>query len=180
MLIGERGDFNLPYAYRGWAAKIGKTGSVIWNNVYNCDSTHNGRLFDMAELPIGGYIFVGDNANDTLPNWHQADLWLVGVDSNGCPQPGCAPTIVKHVVPPFNNEVSIKVYPNPAHNEVTITAPFVIESVEIMNLLGQVVYSSNNHISASSMTVTIKTENLQTGIYIIKVNKEFVQKMVKE
>ena len=81
-------------------------------------------------------------------------------------------------VTPIGYTPHYTVYPNPVKDEVTITAPFVIESVEIMNLLGQTVFSSS-YISASSMTVTIKTENLQTGIYIIKVNKEYVQKMVR-
>ncbi len=79
-------------------------------------------------------------------------------------------------ITPFGYKPYYEVYPNPVKNEVTITAPFTIESVEIMNLLGQTVFSSSYKIK----TVTIPTNNLSSGIYVIKVNNEYVQKMVKE
>jgi len=94
---------------------------------------------------------------------------------------GCTGTSVIYLISSLgvSNVVGnepISIYPNPVQNEETITAPFVIEIIEIMNLLGQVVYTNTD----KTKTATIKVETLQAGIYIIKVNKEFVQKMVKE
>jgi hypothetical protein len=85
-------------------------------------------------------------------------------------------TVVPVGITPFGYKPHYTVYPNPVKNEVTITAPFTIESVEIVNLLGQTVFSN----SYKTKSVTISTNNLSSGIYFFKVNKEFVQKMVKE
>jgi len=51
-----------------------------------------------------------------------------------------------------------------------------------MNLPGQVVYSSNNHIlphnAAGSMTVNISP--LQAGLYFVKINGVYVRKLVRD
>jgi hypothetical protein len=70
----------------------------------------------------------------------------------------------------------VGVYPNPATSEITITANN-INSVQVMNMLGQVVY---NKAYVQQKKLTIDISALPTGMYFIKVNDEYVQKVLKE
>ena len=57
---------------------------------------------------------------------------------------------------------SIKVYPNPFSNELTIQSQEKIESIEIYNLVGEKLISSNR-------STSISTSQLKAGVYLIKI-----------
>ncbi len=87
----------------------------------------------------------------------------------------------------INNITSgvIGIYPNPAHNELTIIAGNKISNVTISNLIGQVVYSevaSSHAMSGGLWKVNI--ENLPAGVYVVKITDsegvKTVSKFVKE
>jgi hypothetical protein len=61
----------------------------------------------------------------------------------------------------------VSIYPNPAHNYVTIESTVQIKSVRIMNYTGQLVYS-NNTLNTNEVT-TINTSSFDAGIYFITV-----------
>ena len=78
----------------------------------------------------------------------------------------------------INNLVTnglISVYPNPAHNELTITAQ-TITNVAIINLLGQTVYTH----TYNTNKVQVNVANLPIGIYFVKINGSEVRKFMKE
>lgn len=77
------------------------------------------------------------------------------------------------------SELNIKMYPNPATNMLNIEALSNIENVAVYNMLGQEVIAK----SINSQSVNLDVANLQTGIYIIKVNIDGVissSRFVKE
>ena len=77
-------------------------------------------------------------------------------------------------VAPVNN---IKIYPNPANNELIVSiATGKVEQVVIVNIAGQEVISR----SFTSDKVSIDINNLAPGIYMVKVNGEYIGKVVKE
>jgi hypothetical protein len=77
-------------------------------------------------------------------------------------------------VAPVNN---IKIYPNPANNELIVsTTPGKIEQVTILNIGGQEVF---NH-AYNSDKVSVNLKDLAPGMYMIKVNGEYVGKVVKD
>lgn len=63
---------------------------------------------------------------------------------------------------------SARIYPNPAKNNVNVEASSIINNVEIFNMMGQRVAS----IDANDVTVNINTTNLNSGVYMMKVNTE--------
>ena len=70
-------------------------------------------------------------------------------------------------------------YPNPVKNELNIVQQNTIDTVEIYNLLGQRVFMQNY--AASS--VTVNTEMLTSGTYMVKVSSEGgsdISKIVKQ
>jgi len=79
-----------------------------------------------------------------------------------------------------NDEVesTFKIFPNPAHNEISISG-VIPESVIVYDLMGRIVLSEYN-----SETNTINVKNLPKGMYLIKITtsdgKVFSNKIVKQ
>ncbi len=72
---------------------------------------------------------------------------------------------------------ALTVYPNPAQDFINITTDQNFELLNIVNSLGQVVYSTNN----SSQSLVLNTSNLKAGLYFIQLktqNKTFSHRFV--
>ena len=67
-------------------------------------------------------------------------------------------------------ESSIQLYPNPASNDIHISSNERIEEVRIYNINGQQTIAISQQLSANSCTINIA--NLNSGIYIVKINTE--------
>ena len=83
---------------------------------------------------------------------------------------------ITNAVPQLNLPTThIDLFPNPAHDELTINASGTINEVVISNLLGQIVYSQ----SYNTEQVKVDISALQTGVYFIKINGSEVRKFMK-
>ncbi len=73
---------------------------------------------------------------------------------------------------------SVSVYPNPAHEQLTITTNdnSNITSIEITNMIGQTICTHEYR----SQQVHVDISDLPKGVYFIKVNGSEVRKFVKE
>jgi len=80
------------------------------------------------------------------------------------------------VASPGLSKGEVTLFPNPASDEVTITASERISDVVINNLVGQTVYAQK----CNAEKAIINVADLPPGIYFVKVNKEVVRKLVKE
>ena len=70
---------------------------------------------------------------------------------------------------------AVSIHPNPTSNSFTVGMDN-LESIEIFNLLGQIMQTAEN-------TNTVNIENLETGTYLVKVksqNKIYTAKLVKD
>ena len=81
------------------------------------------------------------------------------------------------------NQIEVKSFPNPFTNQVTIQLSENSENieVEIRDILGKVVYT--NHYDGSRKSISLKTENLKKGIYILNVlagNETASQRIIRE
>ncbi len=142
------------------------------NNIYSIAGvglagfSGDGGLADTAKLnrPAGvvfdhcGNLYIADNQNKRVRK----------VSFN----PECWP----EAVPTTNSPTAISIYPNPASTTLTITG--IISQVQIINMLGQAVYS--HQYSSNTTKTTIDIAALPTGVYFVKVNEGYVQKVVKE
>ena len=146
----------------GWAAKVSKTGNIIWSHSYQSDTIFDSHFRAMVEKPDGSLVFVGTSFNDTLPRWRQIqDVWLVGTDSNGCENEFCAPTAVP-VVQPLSSSFSL--FPNPSNGEFSINCT-LSGAVIIYNMQGQQV--GEYKVMAGLNTVRLPV-GLSAGLYIVK------------
>ncbi len=60
---------------------------------------------------------------------------------------------------------SIKIFPNPASNQLTIQSEEEMQKIELLNFVGQIVLGKK----ASRKQITINTSKLESGVYIIRV-----------
>ena len=76
-----------------------------------------------------------------------------------------------------NNSYAVSVYPNPAHNELTLHSVYQpIQEVVITNLLGQTVFSDFYKTESAKIDISY----LPAGVYLIKMNNTLVKKFVKD
>ena len=64
------------------------------------------------------------------------------------------------------NSGSIMIYPNPANDVVNVKSDYNINRVEVLNFIGQTVYSQD---AAGTKLMKINTNSLQAGVYFVKV-----------
>jgi len=77
-----------------------------------------------------------------------------------------------------NEKIAFSIVPNPASNHITISAENDFKKVEIINFLGQTVFSQSNEGNTASYNVS----NLMNGVYFVRIisyDGMSVQKFVK-
>ena len=70
----------------------------------------------------------------------------------------------------------ITVYPNPANDNVNVSSDYTINSIDVMNYVGQTVYQN---LKVDGKTTRFNVSNLQAGIYFVKVATEQGTRTVK-
>jgi len=159
------GEATGPYApsTQGFAAKISKTGAIVWSNNYYSDSNQFAYFVDMVEKPDGGLVFVGKTFNDTCAAWKDnGDVWLVSTDSNGYIPPNTGVT-----VSPVVAEGVVKIYPNPTSGNFTISTSASLTGGEVLvyNVAGLYVATYKVKPGANNFQLPA---GIGAGIYICK------------
>jgi spore coat protein CotH len=73
---------------------------------------------------------------------------------------------------------SLKLYPNPTSNILNISnEEYVIESIEVINLQGQILFKSNN-LNQNNMTIDLS--NYSNGMYLVNINNQTSIKIIKK
>ncbi|MEI7597410.1 MAG: choice-of-anchor J domain-containing protein [Bacteroidota bacterium] len=65
-------------------------------------------------------------------------------------------------------QTDISIFPNPANDEVNISANENINNISIINALGQIVYSAE----VGKTTIKVNTSSFEKGIYFVKIQTE--------
>ena len=132
--------------------------SLSYQSVFTDSSSTINRLWDFCKTNTG-YFFVGD-ATDV--NNGNEQNWLIKSDMNICFLDSCvSPSGIQF----FTNENSIKVYPNPANNFITIDAPYnQLATIKIIDMLGNTVFQQ----IIKNETNNINAFQLLNGSYILQ------------
>ena len=72
---------------------------------------------------------------------------------------------------------SLKIYPNPATDNVTITASNTINNIEIYSILGKKMMSLEP--SNAQLSQTINLSSFATGVYLVKIDNQFRKLVLK-
>lgn len=165
-----------PYKILDIFGKIGEQPVTAWSDVAPYDGTIGKWWTKDHSLQRKSTVQQGVTTNPTLFNvkleWDSLpkDNWTnVGLHSCGCSSVGFKE--VSHVV-------SLKVFPNPSNgNEIAFVSDKAIKELNIINAIGQVVYTRKS--SNSESTVVLRNLALAKGVYYAIVKNEVGTKTEK-
>jgi hypothetical protein len=75
-----------------------------------------------------------------------------------------------------NSTEGFFIYPNPAHDNVTVKAPHNISTIRIVDMLGKTVIQQE---PVNEKSIQVDTSTLPAGVYFVKVNAGDMQKLIK-
>ncbi len=151
------------------------TGTVLYAEAFYDNTTANA---DNPSSPPQN-VFAGENTTDEMMMVFFNYTYYQTGDENIVLDPNFTAGVED--ISQQNN--SIKIYPNPTHKELTIeNENLKIESINIYNVLGELVYNSAVQ-QLNNSTINIDVRNFKDGIYFITIleeNKIFNQKFIKQ
>ena len=153
---------------KAWLLKINQNGdSLLYRQFYKSNNSHtmSNYVYDFCITEDKSMVTCGYLDLDTAYTY----LWLAKMDSLGCLQPGCQYVGVEELQKAKEGE--LKVYPNPATTQATITYPTAekVIMLQIYNMLGQKIYEEK--LSKGSMQTTIDTRAYKKGLYKVVVGE---------
>ena len=167
----------------GWAeyteyillVKLDLEGNLIWQRKFKQWYQDN-RAYSLTPVD-DGFIICADG-KDTTHTTGFTDAWIIKTDTNGCVVPGC--NLKDGMVQLLNPEAFLKVYPNPANNEVHI------ESTDAKATLQSIIVYYNNGSKLTQQTTTnqqhytLNTHSLTNGNYYLVVELQTGERAVKK
>lgn len=144
----------------GWVVKLSSSGEVLWERTYEGFTTSSAEnyLYDIDILPDGGFIACGEaNGDDGQFGW------ILRLDSNGCEIENCMVGMGEVLK---SEPVEVKIYPNPAKDEVTVEFNTLLENdrIDIVDICGRVVKSIK--VDSQRGKIEISTSELSNGALI--------------
>lgn len=163
--IGDRG---------GIVAKVSPEGDSLWSRIIihpdHPNFEEDDMLYDLKELPGGGFVLVGESGHYLAPPTQQG--WLLRLDEYGCLVPGCQ--LVSNVEEqPGEAPFSVLLYPNPAQHILNVFVPEARQgagqrTLQIVNVAGQVLKTVQLHSLAA--TYLLEIAPWPTGTYYLRVS----------
>ena len=142
---------------------------VINGVVVNSTGTNDGSVDITVTGGTGSYSYLwsNNNTNEDISALNSGSYSVIVSDDNGCASTSTfvvTNSLGVTSTNAVNNEVSV--YPNPANDRASVQANgAIIDRIELTNILGQVIYSSQPQISK----VDINTSELQQGVYFVRI-----------
>ena len=188
-LIFDFSDLDNPqfhFAYTGPTAATDHNGYVKGDKFYLSNNAAGLRVVDVSDLANQnmteeGFFdsYIPDNnagyngAWNVYPFFESGNI-VISDRTQGflLVRPSVLGTMDQTMEPQF------AVYPNPASNQITISANEIpIESFIISDVLGNVLYAEKN---SNSTTITFDISHFSEGIYLVKINNHTVKKIIKK
>ena len=150
-----------------WLIELDASGNLIADKTYGTNSTEYPE--QIIETSDGNFVVVssvdelsGDNTEAPIGD---TDYWLFKVDKSTLS------------VTSTEENLNLKLFPNPVENEINISSKIKIDSVDIIDVTGKLISK------IESPNKTIDVSELSTGIYVLKlhskdgiINKRIIKK----
>ena len=171
----------------GWLFRLNNQGDILWQrNITDLRMPALGATFTWGqELDNGDLVFIG-TIIDTLDNGiFNYDVWVVKTDANGCLVPDCTSTqfithngIISNTFDAEDLEGSgVKIFPNPALNELTIERREMKQllQIQIYDILGNEVLKKQITFHQKNIDIS----SLPQGCYFIQIENHLPLKFIK-
>jgi hypothetical protein len=161
----------------GFIVKYSGDGRLIWSKAYRgvSDTGLAGDFNEFASCGIfsdQSLLFAGESTDNGAPLNSQQG-WLLHLDTTGCLPDSNSCGIVDAVADIQQVIGSVKVYPNPASDVLTMecwTDQPSEKSIRVVNMLGQIMYG--NSLSEQQAELSIDVKHWAAGVYSYKVISE--------
>ena len=134
-----------------------------------------GAFSKINAAPVTGTTYVDTHPSTTEPGaifkYFVTDLFTNSVDNTPLCEASSDTITVNWPavgIDPLNGN-TISIYPNPAKDMVNIVSTTTIRTVEVMNFIGQSVYT-NTMVDNTKMQFNVST--LATGVYFVKITTD--------
>ena len=170
-------DFSTIEAPENLTATAKSTSSIelTWDDVENANSYFVYRN-DVEIANIKETTYVDENLNNNTEYCYTVTAMGVDTESDYS-EKACATTSSESIV---ENENYFNIFPNPASDNITISANQEITEVNIYNILGVSVY--NEQFTMNNSQLDVNVSDFINGVYFIKVksvNGETVKRFIK-
>jgi hypothetical protein len=147
--------------------------ALIGYNVYRTAGTAGtGAFGKINAAPVVGTTYVDTHPSTTEPGatfkYYVTDVFHNSYDDSFLCESASDTITVNWPAVGFNNlnGGQISIYPNPAREMVNIESSSTINTVEVLNFIGQTVYT-NNFVESRKLQVNVST--LAPGVYFVKI-----------
>jgi len=130
----------------------------VWSN-------HQTGVMKVDNGVVSGEAFGGDSVMYTVTNACGSATAAKWINVNDCGNGGTT-----------NQTQDFVILPNPAQNEINISANLIIDKVDIFDMLGRKLFSND----FNTANITIDIRGLANGVYLVRVNDGFIVKLVKD
>ncbi len=153
-----------------WLLSIDPDGLLNWEQTFGGTAEDSGHcVLETSNSTLLILGFSASNDVDVEDPFGSDDFWLIEVEM---------PVGVDEET---NLSFSIRAFPNPATNQLTIQSKYAIQELQISNTLGQIVFGQSYKQNSSSSDLDIS--NLEQGVYLVAVKTKYgiaVQRFVKQ
>jgi choice-of-anchor B domain-containing protein len=181
--ISDLDNIELHMEYEGETSSVDHNGYVIGDKYYLANYSSGLRVVDISDIENG--IMTASTYFDTYPsnnNANYAGSWnvypffesgnIVISGENGF-------TLVRDNSSLGTSDADIEnfnLYPNPAKNKLKINSKNEpLKQIEVFNVLGQRIINLN---FSSSLSENIDISNLNTGMYLVKINNLTTKRLI--
>lgn len=172
IVVGKRicnlKDSNYNNEIAGWMIKLDQNGKELWTRldtaIYFSPGSQTHDWSGVSVLSTGGIITAGSITliyDDLPPEYSHTVGWVMKVDKCGCIVPGCNPKVETSSISQLQ---SVKLYPNPAADYVTIESDSKFD-VELYDFNARKLFGVLNQ--QSGYKLEMKT--LLPGSYVVRV-----------
>ncbi len=164
-IVGGNASHNPNNKGEAWIMKLDAMGNVMWERIYGeyhipNDSLKHSVFYNFKPTDDGGFAIVGSASKKNAPTSQPSDSWLLKLDSFGCLVQGCQLVGLENV--PYSKE-AIKLYPNPAKEQVQLSHSRKIRTYRIADYTGKLLQSGVYPEEGISI------HELSPGVYIVQV-----------
>jgi len=139
--------------------KYDSLGKLLWEARYSGPDNFAGWIYSLA-IDNQGYIYTtGFILTGTRTNYDY-DWCTVKFAPTG---PGVAETPISNL-----NQLQFTLYPNPAHQSFSISAPVAIQSIRLYDIAGKLV-RVYNHIESNNK---LSLAGVPAGVYLVKIQTQ--------
>jgi hypothetical protein len=168
------------HATMGIQKSASDSSTLIGYNVYRTDTTGTGPYSLLNSAPVTVTTYVDNYPSTFTTGFFRYYVTSTFNDSEtGLPLcESSSDTVIVDLSIGVEELTSgqVMVYPNPATENVTVKSSYTISGIEVMNFVGQTVYSNSN---VAAKTAKINVTTLRSGVYFVKVSTDQGVRTVK-